>query len=112
MNKRRLPCGTSEVYAIGAENSVADIREKAEHCLLCQSLLCQHRQQIVLAHFGGKVRLSKDEAKKTLVHEFGYYGRLPNKNKEIVNVPAIRYSPICKAIGKDIDGYYIRIVSV
>jgi len=45
-NKRFLPCGKKEVFAIGAENSLADLKEKINFCLSCADFyFCQESQK-------------------------------------------------------------------
>jgi hypothetical protein len=47
MNKRYLPCGKKEVFAIGAENSINDCKEKLAVCFDCHNFIdCQQSQSI------------------------------------------------------------------
>ena len=44
-NKRFLPCGKKEVFAIGAENSINDCKAKLAVCFDCYKFLdCQQSQ--------------------------------------------------------------------
>ena len=46
-NKRFLPCGKKEVYAIGAENSINDTKEKLSVCFNCYDFIdCKASQSL------------------------------------------------------------------
>jgi hypothetical protein len=45
MNKRKLGCETKEVYAIGQEGSISDLKEKLKTCFECKDfILCKGSQ--------------------------------------------------------------------
>lgn len=47
-NKRYLPCKEKEVYAIGQENSINDLKEKMLACFSCYKFIDCKNSQIIL----------------------------------------------------------------
>lgn len=46
-NKRYLPCGKKEVFAIGQENCINDLKEKLNVCFNCHKFIDCRKSQVI-----------------------------------------------------------------